>query len=323
MRVAVIGGSGHIGTYLVPRLVEWGYEVVSVSRGKNEPYTKSGMWHWVEKVTLDREKEEAEGNFGKKIAALKPDVVVDLIAFTPASVKQIVEALKGNIEHYLFCSSCWAHGAAGNVPTREDFVRHPIECATGRTYGIDKAACEEYLHKLHRREGFPETCVLPGHITGPGWDCIGPCGNKDPQQFAKIARGEKILIANFGMECLHNVHADDVAQIFQNAIIHRNQALGESFHAVAPEATTMRGLAEKMFLYFGKEPNIEYLLWKEWCEATKAPNFIASTEDHVMHSDNCSIEKAVRLIEYKPRYTIFQAVCECVNSYIERGVIKI
>jgi nucleoside-diphosphate-sugar epimerase len=165
--------------------------------------------------------------------------------------------------------------------------------------------------------------VLPGHITGPGWDFIGPCGNKDPQQFAAIARGEKIYIPNFGMECLHNVHADDVAQVFQNAIIHRNQALGESFHAVAPEATTMRGLGEKMFLYFGKEPNIEYLPWKEWCERRRDSQFITSTQDHVFHSDNCSIEKGERLIGYRPRYTIFQAVCEGVESYIERGVIKI
>ncbi len=38
MRVVVIGGSGHIGTYLVPRLVVAGHEVISISRGEREPY---------------------------------------------------------------------------------------------------------------------------------------------------------------------------------------------------------------------------------------------------------------------------------------------
>ena len=38
MRVAVIGGTGHIGTYLVPRLVEAGHQVVSISRSLREPY---------------------------------------------------------------------------------------------------------------------------------------------------------------------------------------------------------------------------------------------------------------------------------------------
>ena len=33
MRVAVIGGTGHIGSYLTPMLVEAGHSVTCVSRG--------------------------------------------------------------------------------------------------------------------------------------------------------------------------------------------------------------------------------------------------------------------------------------------------
>ncbi|MBW8788837.1 MAG: NAD(P)-dependent oxidoreductase, partial [Rhizobium leguminosarum] len=32
MRVLVIGATGHVGTYLVPRLVEAGHDVVTISR---------------------------------------------------------------------------------------------------------------------------------------------------------------------------------------------------------------------------------------------------------------------------------------------------
>jgi hypothetical protein len=85
----------------------------------------------------------------------------------------------------------------------------------------------------------------------------------------------------------------------------------------------MRGIAEKMFLWFGRDPNIEYLPWKEWCEVIKDPGFIASTENHVRHSDNYSIEKARRLIDYQPRYTIFQAMCEGVTSMIDRKLIRV
>jgi nucleoside-diphosphate-sugar epimerase len=31
-RVVIIGGTGHVGTYLVPRLVCAGFEVINVSR---------------------------------------------------------------------------------------------------------------------------------------------------------------------------------------------------------------------------------------------------------------------------------------------------
>ena len=53
------------------------------------------------------------------------------------------------------------------------------------------------------------------------------------------------------------------------------------------------------------------------------PQFIASTQNHVLHSDNYSIAKAERLIDYRPRYSIFQAVCEGVVSLIGRGIIKV
>ena len=38
MRIVIIGGTGHVGTYLMPRLVEAGHEVVCLSRGQREPY---------------------------------------------------------------------------------------------------------------------------------------------------------------------------------------------------------------------------------------------------------------------------------------------
>ena len=44
MKVVIIGGTGHIGTYLVPRLVIAGHEVICVSRQKSDPYNKNPFW---------------------------------------------------------------------------------------------------------------------------------------------------------------------------------------------------------------------------------------------------------------------------------------
>ena len=54
-RVVIIGGSGHVGTYLVPRLVEAGFDVVNVARGERKPYQPHGAWKSVETVILDRD----------------------------------------------------------------------------------------------------------------------------------------------------------------------------------------------------------------------------------------------------------------------------
>ena len=79
MRVAVIGGSGHVGTFLVPRLVRAGHEVVNISRGTRTAYVEAAEWQHVRQVVADRQQEDRDGTFGDRVAGLRTDVVVDLI----------------------------------------------------------------------------------------------------------------------------------------------------------------------------------------------------------------------------------------------------
>jgi uncharacterized protein YbjT (DUF2867 family) len=54
MRVVVIGGTGHIGTYLVPSLVKAGHDTVVISRGSRRAYRDDPVWRDVEMVICDR-----------------------------------------------------------------------------------------------------------------------------------------------------------------------------------------------------------------------------------------------------------------------------
>ena len=73
MKCIVIGGTGHIGTYLIPRLVDLGADVTVVSRQQREPYQPNGAWKKVKQVSLDREALEKQNTFGEKICELNPD----------------------------------------------------------------------------------------------------------------------------------------------------------------------------------------------------------------------------------------------------------
>ncbi|MGH3167094.1 MAG: NAD-dependent epimerase/dehydratase family protein, partial [Trebonia sp.] len=109
-RVIVIGATGHIGTYLVPRLVDQGHEVIAVSRGARGPYRAAPQWDAVTRVTADREAEDAEGTFGDRIAALRPEVVIDLICFTKSSAQALVDALRPTRPLLVHCGTIWVHG---------------------------------------------------------------------------------------------------------------------------------------------------------------------------------------------------------------------
>jgi len=317
MRVVVIGATGHVGGYLVPRLVETGHTVVALSRGEHRLYREHAAWRGVESVRVDRTAEEASGTFGQRIAALNPDVVIDMICFTLASAQHLVEALRGRVQMFLSCGTIWVHGPSVEVPTTEEQPRRPFG-----DYGIQKEQIEAYLLREARQHGFPATVLHPGHIVGPGWAPLNPAGHFNPVVFEQLARGDEVCLPNLGLETVHHVHADDVAQAFMAALANWSAAVGESFHVVSPAALTLRGYAELMAGWFGRDARLTFRPWEEW-RMQVAEADAAQTWDHIAHSPNCSIEKARRRLGYAPRYSSFQAVCEAVTWLIEHGVIRV
>lgn len=317
MNIVVIGGTGHIGTYLVPRLVGLGHQVTNVSRGDSKPYHDHGAWKQVETVIIDRKASEENGTFAAQVAELKPDVVVDNICFTLESAQHLAEGLKGKIQQFIHCGTVWVHGPSTVVPTTETAPRRPFG-----DYGIQKAKIEAYLLNEARKNGFPVSILHPGHIVGPGWKPINPAGHINLDVFSKLAQGEEILLPNLGMETLHHVHADDVAQSYIQAMTYWSSAVGESFHSVSAAALTLRGYAEAVAAYFGQEANIKYLPWEAW-KAQHSPDEVQATWDHIAHSPNCSIAKAQRLIDYQPRYTSLQAIFEALDWLIANGELVI
>jgi len=314
MRAVVIGGTGHVGTYLVPRLVEAGYEVVSVSRRKRAAYLPHAAWKSVREVKIDRSK---AADFGHQIRGLAPDVVIDLISFTPASTRELVEALRGEVRHFLHCGTIWVHGHSVQVPTTESQPRRPLG-----EYGLNKAAIEDFLLGEARRTGFPATVLHPGHIVGRGWVPANPAGNFNPDVFTRLARGEEVALPNLGLETLHHVHADDVAQAFMKALENWSRAVGESFHVVSPAALTLRGYAEAMAAWFGQPARLSFLAWDEWRKGVMEADARA-TWDHIAHSPNCSIAKAQALVGYQPRYSSLQAVQESVQWLIDTKALAV
>jgi nucleoside-diphosphate-sugar epimerase len=158
----------------------------------------------------------------------------------------------------------------------------------------------------------------PGHISGPGWVPVNPAGNFDVDVYRRLAEGAEVALPNLGLETLHHVHADDVAQSFTAAMANRSVAVGESFHVVSPAALTLRGFAEVVAGWYGREADLAFLPWEQWRRTVEA-EAAGATWSHIAHSPNSSIAKAVRLLGYRPRYSSTQAVREALDWLAARG----
>jgi nucleoside-diphosphate-sugar epimerase len=312
VRVVVIGATGHIGSYLVPRLVRAGHEVTAVSRGEREPYHEAVEWGSVQRVNADRAAEEVVGTFGRRIADLQPDAVIDLICFTPVSAEHLIDALRPARPLLLHCGTIWVHGRTSRVPVTEDEPR------TGfGEYGFKKAAIEALLHRETHAGGVPSVVLHPGHICGPGWPVITPAGNLDADVWRQLAVGEAVPLPALGLGVLNHVHADDVAQAFERALTQR-AAIGASFHVVAEQAMTCRGLAAEIAAWFGREAVLDLVEWNEF-ERRVGSEHAAVTLDHIQRSIAASIERSRSILGYGPRYSSLEALRESLKWLVEHG----
>ena len=314
-RIVVIGATGHVGTYLVPRLVRAGHEVVALSRGEREPYVPAPEWRAVERVTADREAEDAAGAFGERIAALAPDAVVDMVCFTPESAGQLLDALRPTRPLLLHCGTIWVHGPVARVPVTEDEPR----TAYGE-YGTGKAAIEALLQRETVGGGVPSVVLHPGHISGP-WPSITPAGNLDLDVWRRLAAGEPLALPGLGLGVLHHVHADDVAQAFERALT-RPAAIGSSFHVVSEQAMTLRGLAAGVAGWFGREPVLEFVEWAEF-ERRVGAGHAEATREHVARSIAASIDRAREVLGYQPRFSSLDALHESLRWLADNGHVDL
>jgi nucleoside-diphosphate-sugar epimerase len=262
-------------------------------------------------VIADRAAEDRDGTFPDRVAGLRPDAVIDLICFTVESATALVGRLRGETGHLLHCGSIWRHGPSRKVPMTEDDATPPIG-----EYGIAKAAIARMLQEESRSGGLVTTSLHPGHIVGPGWHPIGPLGNLDAAVWRRLSAGEPVDVPGIGAEFLHHVHADDVAQVFEAAVVHRDAAGGEDFSVVAPSALNVRGYAQIAASWFGRTARLRTVTWEEFRRGTSDEAARTSWE-HLVRDHCFGIDKARTLLGYTPRYEPEDAILESVRWLVE------
>ncbi len=317
MRVAVIGATGHIGSYLVPMLVSAGHEVLALSRGRQQPYLDAPEW---DEGQPHHRRPRSRGPRRYASAAASRSCPrtrsSTWCASPPSPPGSWWTRWLGSDTYLLHCGTVWVHGTAATVPVREDEARNVFGA-----YGTGKAAIERMLLE-QAHDGVPATVLHPGHISGPGWNLINPAGNLDLEVWRRLATGEEVALPHFGLETLHHVHASDVAQAFALALEHRDAAVGESFHVVSEAALTLRGYAEAAAGWFGQEPNLAFVSWEEFRESA-GPEHAQATWEHIARSPSMSIEKARTRLGYQPRHTSLSTALEAVRRLALDGLLEL
>ena len=224
-----IGGTGTISTAIVKRLAnDLDWEVWVLNRGNRS----SVLPESVKLITTDINDEAA---VLEKICDTTFDCVCEFIGFTVDQVERDYRLFKGKTKQYIYISSASAYHkpAASYVITEGTALANPYW-----EYSRNKIACEEFLMKKYKEEGFPVTIVRPSHTYDERNIPLGVHGNKGPWQVIKrMLDGKPVIIQGDGSSLWTVTWNADFA-IGYTGLMGNRHAIGEAFQITSDETLT-------------------------------------------------------------------------------------
>jgi len=229
-RILMLGGTGFVGRHITEAALDAGHDVTIFNRGQ----TNADLFPGAARLTGDRE----AGDLGA-LSTGEWDAVIDVNAYIPRHVREMIDALEGRVGHYTFVSTVSVYESAPSGPitatstlgTLEDPSTEEI---TGATYGPSKVACEGVV-----RDAFPgrSAIIRPGIVAGP----------HDPTDrftywVRRAAQGGEMAVPGRPDQPVQVVHGRDQGDFVVKATV---DGLDGAFNTVGPsEAMTLRSMVE-------------------------------------------------------------------------------
>ncbi len=226
MKALFIGGTGQISMAIVKRLAEeTDWEVWLLNRGSRNEELPEGVHSIVADI-------HDEGDVAEKISGMTFDTVCEFIGFKVEDVERDYRLFKGKTRQYIFTSSASAYHkpAASYVITEGTALANPHW-----QYSRDKIACEDFLMKKYREEGFPVTIVRPSHTYDERHIPLGVHGKKGFWQVIKrMMDGKPVIIQGDGTSLWTVTFNKDFA-IGYTGLMGNRHAIGEAFQITGDE----------------------------------------------------------------------------------------
>lgn len=244
MKALFIGGTGIISMAISKLLLQKGWDLYLLNRGNRNNVEGLEKAHF---ITVDINDESA---VLKKIDGMHFDVVCDFIGFVPSQLERDYRIFKGRTDQFMYISSASAYQKpVGNYVISE---KTPLANPYWE-YSRNKIACEEYLMKLYREEGFPITIIRPSHTYDERSVPLGVHGDKGSYQVVKrIKEGKPVIIHGDGTTLWTITHNSDFAKGFIG-LMGNVHAIGEAVQIMSDESVTWNQIYECIAKSLGVE----------------------------------------------------------------------
>ncbi len=285
MKVLLIGGTGTISMAITKLLVKQGHDVYLFNRGSKDTECPDG-------VTFIHGDMNNEAEVAGLLEGQRFDTVCEFIGFVPAQVERDYRLFKDKTKQYMYISSASAY----QKPLSDYRITESTPLANPHwQYSRDKIACEEYLMRMYREEGFPVTIIRPSHTYCEKEIPLGVHGDKGSWQVVKrMMEGKPVIIHGDGTSLWTLTHNSDFAKAFVG-LIGNIHAIGETYHITSDETVTWNQIYGIIANCLGVELKA-YHVSSDFLQAVSKYDFEGSLIGDKANSvvfDNAKVKRAV------------------------------
>jgi nucleoside-diphosphate-sugar epimerase len=323
MKVLFIGGTGTISAAISRRVLELGWDLYLLNRGKR-PLFQGGLSGAgrtkpagrLTEISCDINGEDAAAVAAKLKAALPPggrfDAAADFIAFTKDQVERDYRLLEGLADQYFFISSASAY----QKPLSDFRVNEATPLANPYwQYSRDKIACEDFLMAKYRETGFPVTVIRPSHTYDERSVPLGVHGARGSWQVLKrMLDGKPVIIHGDGTSLWTMTTSRDFALAF-TGLMGNIHALGEAVQITSDETVTWNQVYEAIARALGVPLKAVHVS-SEFLAAAAPKNYdymggLIGDKANSLAFDNAKLRRLVPGFHAAVRFD--QGVRECVE----------
>ena len=219
-RALVTGGAGFIGSHVVDRFLEAGYDVVAIddlSTGRRENVDDRAVFEQLDIVDGPRVRSVSRDFGPTVIAHLAAQASVTRSVREPEldlsvnvlGTLNVLEAARDSGAPVVFASTGGAiYGADAQLPAPETTATEPLS-----PYGASKLAAEAYVTTWTRLHGLPNVVLRLANVYGPRQNPHGEAGVVAIFS-EKLETGERPTVYGDGEQTRDYVHVADVSRAF-------------------------------------------------------------------------------------------------------------
>ncbi len=227
-RALFIGGTGTISSAITRQLDSEKWELYLLNRGNRE-----GEFASYAKMIYADINDEAAAQIA--LGDMTFDVVCDFIGFVPAQLERDFRLFNGKTKQFMYISSASAY----QKPLASPYITESTPLLNPYwEYSRNKIACEEYLMKQYREQGFPITIIRPSHTYDERNVPVGAHGDMGSWQvIRRMQQGKPVLVHGDGTSLWTVTKNTDFAKAFIG-LMGNVHAIGEAYQITSDESVT-------------------------------------------------------------------------------------